>query len=246
MILLHLPLNELLIAQRVSTYWKDCVRQSKKIQQALYLCPLGNHLVKAVQSSFQSPSTFLNGYWTTSERGGNDNVIRPILNPVMPRYFFTWFNRFVSILNMGFVTPIFERAAYAHVQAEHLPRPDPEALGPRNRAELRALHRSHASWKDMFLMQPPCREISILCRHKFKLFKITNPQGVTLQDLRSGLWNHWADCPLCTDMTVVPRWDFVGSDFDNVQLLRGMPSSAELLDCLERPETARLRGVLEN
>lgn len=45
----ELPCRDLLLAQRVSTLWRDAVRRSQKLQQALFLLPAGPLVQKKVE-----------------------------------------------------------------------------------------------------------------------------------------------------------------------------------------------------
>ncbi|KAK4619827.1 hypothetical protein CLAFUW4_11378 [Fulvia fulva] len=253
MILLYLQVNELLCAQQICTRWRDTIRASTKIQQTLYLSPFGDKLVHAIDDG-PGPKNFdLDdwnfAHWIVRSDKGSDVVVRPILNPIMHRYFFTWYNNFVSILKTGFIDPIFDRSAYHESckwkSRNPLPEPCEDDIGPRTERQLLALHREGASWRRMYVMQPPCSHITIMCDDQRSTFTITNEKGVTLQDLRDGVYQHWSSCRDCPTAYVIERWDFEGFRLQNLQLLKEIPTSIDLLNSLRRPNIVRLPGVLD-
>ncbi|EME41759.1 hypothetical protein DOTSEDRAFT_73977 [Dothistroma septosporum NZE10] len=240
-ILLHFPVNKLLVAQRVNAFWKEDICQSKKLQQALYFRPGGEHLVVNVGSGGKD--------WVTTDEAAKDVVVRPVLNPIMPHFFFGWQGSVFSILNIGFVSPICSRDIYYPLYwAYGSPHSMTDKIGPRSPRQLTKLHEDIACWKNMFVMQPPCSKIAFICGRTGDHFEIANPGGVTLQDLRMGLFNHWGGCSLCDQnhsRRMIRGWTFDGSKARNIRRFRTTPSSAELLGCLQKPEISQLPGVMD-
>lgn len=77
-IILHLPLQDILLSQRVSTAWKGVVRQSMEIRQALLLEPV------------TGPKVYWDGSWRAEVHGSNgkdDFLARdPLLNPLLTKF----------------------------------------------------------------------------------------------------------------------------------------------------------------
>ncbi len=78
-ILLHLPLQKLLLSQRVCHTFKDVVKSSSRIQQALFLQPACTR--KVFWSTAASLSSGTEGSWRLCPKAGT--VITPILNPFL-------------------------------------------------------------------------------------------------------------------------------------------------------------------
>lgn len=139
-----------------------------------------------------------------------------------------------SILHVGFVSPIFDKREDDHEDEDGNTITDD--VGPRHAGELVALHKKDASWKRMQFMQPACEIVRVRCNENDELFDISNPRGVTLQDLVDGLRNHWFDCPLCATEWDIQRWDYQGFFRDEVILdeLDPIDSAWQLLKELDK------------
>ncbi|GIZ36619.1 hypothetical protein CKM354_000008900 [Cercospora kikuchii] len=90
-IIMHLPLRDVLLCQRVSGHFRDLVQGSSNIKKALFLEPAASN---TVELCFGVPSTFRNTlvehvqieHWKTSEQG---QIVWPLLNPFLVSLFET-------------------------------------------------------------------------------------------------------------------------------------------------------------
>lgn len=206
-VLLYLPLNEILFAQRVCRFWKASIETSANAQRVLYYRPLSDghvswRFVKGWRMHLDDDRPMRNGRWHMK---GRNEQVQPALNPLMRRFFITEWIDFYGVFLTGFVVPIFNPEAYQDEYMEI-----GEDIGPRSMHELHTLHRAQSSWKNMLLMQPPCHQINFACDVDKELLKIRNKTGVTLGDVVKALRDHWNNCPSCPLDSATARWDFEG------------------------------------
>ncbi|KAF2167115.1 hypothetical protein M409DRAFT_54318 [Zasmidium cellare ATCC 36951] len=212
-ILLSLPLTDLLLAQKICKFFKASIEGSSKAQTALFYRAAGSDLLRFEKTGLYSIDE-AEGFWSHVK---SSRKSKPVINPLMRRFIITQWMKMNSIVHIGFVSPVFDRSAYINpylavdeeVQDEDGGDADSD-IGPRNIDELEALHRKGASWRQMLFMQPACEMLNARCDITRKSFTISNPNGVTLQNLVDGLRSHWFECPTCPVNFNIQRWDYQG------------------------------------
>lgn len=160
-IILHMSLSGILRSQQLCKSWQACIKDSIKLQRALFLQP------------FNDDRSILNCQRWTGEGfpAGGDQIIpegfiskktkssiRPFLNPMLRQLAFSVyrFGGFVSIFHNGIIAPQLDTRDYSepHFLNGHVT--GVEDYGADNMWRLRALHSPGASWLNMYVMQPPC------------------------------------------------------------------------------------------
>lgn len=85
-IIMHLPLRDILLCQRVGTQFRNLVQGSSNIKKTLFLEPATSDTVDlcfGVPSSFRGDTRVENfqiEHWKTSEKG---EIVWPLLNPFL-------------------------------------------------------------------------------------------------------------------------------------------------------------------
>lgn len=203
--LLHLPLKELLLAQRVSKTWRDLIQDSKKIRRALFLSTSDEMISYNYHSAYSGhppPET----PWSTVN--GLNFPGKPILNPLIHHH--TGYNQAthsVNIQHEGFINPV-----------------NPRCPGKMLGKSLRAMHNSSASWRAMTLLQPAASRLQSFCTEESgfqrnPIFAVRNRRGgcVTVGVLVNGLREHWLTCPNCPYMEEVENmWTYCGDEDTDV------------------------------
>ena len=171
MILLHLPLPDILLAQRVNRTWNGVIKASVKLQQALFFKPVcedklvftKEYLTYADCINFaeckrsiptiSDGSAVVPGYWTS-----NSNASRPskiALNPFV-------YNKFPSLVNG------VDRGNFWDGQLE-----------------THALRRPEASWRAMLFTQSPLEDL--LYDHgiafHWHIVRSSTERGLTIGDM---------------------------------------------------------------
>jgi len=172
LILLHLPLVDRLLAERVSKTFQSILKRSKKIRQALYREPITESVTMAfrkITHEVDHPYADRQGRgWATSDSTSQ----KPIVNPFIIPHFLSA-HEFPSFLHERFIEPRYGLNA-----------------GDRVGRVVEALCRKGASWKTMLITQPPPCELTFPCiettgREDEGCFQVTNGEGVRLCDIRA-------------------------------------------------------------
>ena len=211
MILLHLPLLDLLRANEVCVSWKDQYNKSVKIQQALFLEPYSDLLLK-VEHKSKRPRNARNAEvdWGWQTDAGDQLALPPLLHPFLN----IWTSKHggkAALLHSPLVAPV-----------------DPYWMDMRERAgdEIVALHRRSASLHKMLPMQPPPRFITKRCLEwslgadEAEDVVVRGKKGglPRIGDIVQAFGSHWIFCPNCPLWPDEDnRWDFHGDhDLDKV------------------------------
>lgn len=83
-ILLHLPLRQLLLAQCVSTAFRDLILRSGRINRALFFGPATTEMIEwypAPEFAGHTRERQYQGEWKVEADGG---TVSPVLNPFLP------------------------------------------------------------------------------------------------------------------------------------------------------------------
>jgi len=143
-ILLHLPLHDLVLSERVCKLWQDSLGTSIKIRHALFRERMPQTTVTLVSEKtrgINGDKTHSREFWRTAK--GVELDTSPIYNPLMNCFRLSEKRHYVTV--EGTFT-------LKHVGLINLLNPeDPEDRPP---PELEAFHRSRGSWRRMFVMQP--------------------------------------------------------------------------------------------
>ncbi|KAK5128287.1 hypothetical protein LTR85_002954 [Meristemomyces frigidus] len=201
-ILLHLPLKDLLLAQRVSKEWRDLIQDSQKTRQALFL-------ESTSKASIVFDHNHVSGGYAVATIPawnvfGKDTWLaaNPILNPLLHQH--TGYKResqSAHILHEGFINPV-----------------NPRCPGKKMDDKSRATHRAKASWRTMTLMQPAISRLSFFCSDcQHDENQIFDVRGAKLGKLVQGLRDHWHICPNCPYMEEVDNmWTYFGDENTDV------------------------------
>lgn len=175
-VLLHLPVKDLLLSQRVAKGWRDLVQRSGRIRRALFL-----------DDSF-STGTVLDEktmlwHMTSRTAGDYEHALFPLINPIL-NTFFTKIQeglRDKELLHDGLVAP---RNAS-----------DPNAR--LNHHEL-ARHTRMASWKRLHMFQPHLCKLRIYCAEGGAHYESCQlGSNLRSAEVIEGLRRHWYECPNC-------------------------------------------------
>lgn len=192
-ILLHLPLKDLLLAQRVSKGWRDLIQDSQRTKQALFL--QGTSDISIVYDQGQLRDTSLKPAWKTSGNSWLD--AKPVLNPLISRHTgsgpgYRTENQAVHIVHEGFVDPA-----------------NPKGRTQKMKDRLRAvhLHLPEASWRRMMVLQPPVSKLQCCCMrllqvgHRVDVIAAQSKDGhmLTLDEMVHSIRMHWLGCKRCRE-----------------------------------------------
>lgn len=238
MILAYLPLNEILIDQRVCHEWRDGVQSDPTLQRLLYFRPAGAGLVS--WKAAREPDN-LRGYLHEEGRWQYDSgqSTLPLLSPFLHRYITIWRpGGFLSIFHPGFIGPPqhipYRPRIPSWFYEEHSPEEIEElrTLGPRDAQEWKAMCHKGASWRGMFMMQPPCRVLQFVCLDSRAPVTLVDPRGLRLGQVVDFLRAHSKLCPDCTSSYDVPRWDFRGNQLWQISSFSGIPDGSAMGDMI--------------
>lgn len=136
LILLHLPMRDLLLAQRTCQKFRNLIRTSPTLQQILYLKPLP----ESATPTSTSPTPNLSSYGTAEPV--TESWQR---NPLLISPFLPWFNRTRCKIKFDLTTlDVFENSALA-------------------KPNLRSIFLTpEASWRQMLVVQPPVTRLDLI------------------------------------------------------------------------------------
>ena len=176
--LLHLPLKDLLLAQRVCKGWQSVWKRSQNIQRALFLLPSSDVRIRIAPERGEY-------IWETIARN-QDYVVtqNPILNPFMKRFIY-FDGEYTIIKHVGLVSPTHPSGRLAPATGDIL-----------------ALHQRDASWRKMLFSQPAAEEIAMYCSRGHgtefpDTFLLKQGGYMTVGGVVDGLREHWFSCPNC-------------------------------------------------
>ncbi|PIA97345.1 hypothetical protein CB0940_06552 [Cercospora beticola] len=225
----HLPANQILVNQRVCHTWKYAIA-SKDLQEKLYLRPSSTELVE-FRSSFDLGDTdivtvnlslvstpFDNslGKW---QQVSSKKPLIPKPNPLLHRYLVPLKaannTTEYSFIHRGLIA---EPLHYPHhisiaMLGVGIGATTTKHFGPRTIPEWKAMCRKDASWRKMFVMQPPCETLDFKCERLRKVFRLENPKGITMGFVVWFLKVHTSECEDCMKSSPLPQWRFRGNDF---------------------------------
>ena len=234
-IILHLPLQDILLNQRVSSLWRAIIQESPQIQRVLFMKPSSAERLDNEHQTAGGDAELTEKWWTTLGREF-DVEFGPVLNPFMQKYAFRKDYTEVecigvSIVHKGFINPTAEdtRNSVLHVEQ---------------------CHSRNASWRKMLFSQPPMSCLRILCnvnhlldndhRHEDldslqdrdeNCFRILNGNGLSMGDVVKGIREHWFICPHCPSTGFWQDcWVFVGDEpYGQARLLGVETTGREML-----------------
>ncbi|KAK4542575.1 hypothetical protein LTR36_006623 [Oleoguttula mirabilis] len=183
-ILLHLPLKDMLLAQKVSKSWLATISRSLEIQQALCMKPIESRSISAQHLQRLQRGT---SHYDALQQRVFDGLVRPahrvaVLNPLAENI--VWDKgdeRFQSIIHNGIVDP-----------STRLHHGSPSGVGS-----------DEASWRHMQVFQPKVRRVDFSCGcgkgPNYKVaetgyldsYCVINEGGVTFGDVVAVLQAHW-------------------------------------------------------
>ncbi|PPJ60527.1 hypothetical protein CBER1_03213 [Cercospora berteroae] len=234
----HLPANQILVNQRVCHTWKYAIG-SKALQEKLYLRPSSNELVEfrstLDESNFDGIFTFINIVSTPLDNGlggwqqvSDKQPIIPRPNPLLHRYFiplkaanktteFSFVHHGLIVEPLHFPHHISLAMLGAGIGATTT-----KHFGPRTIPEWKAMCRTEASWRKMFVMQPPCQALEFKCERLQKVVRLTNLKGITMELVVWFLKLHASKCDDCMKTSALPQWRFRGNDLGEMGKEIGM------------------------
>lgn len=140
MILLHLDMKTLLLAQRANIQWRNAIATSSKLQKKLFFLPVQS-FNEAVSLNMVGNNTVVN-VWI---RGPPQDIVLP--NPLLHDYDVEDENDHIG----GIEEKVSERSAF------HLPLSIVQGMP--------AFQRGKSSWERMFITQPPESSIKVYVEH---------------------------------------------------------------------------------
>ncbi|USW56029.1 Putative F-box domain-containing protein [Septoria linicola] len=224
-ILLFLPLRDLLKAQQVCKSWSMSIRASIKAQRALFSEPQSDETSLFFKWDAMSDNPrpawpyFHKGDWISAI---DAEPLQPTLNPLLTRNFFfkpragIYPATFITLHHNGIISPHWSEQTGEGV------------IGPSSKHHLCAIHRPEASWREMFVMQPPCEELNFVCHMKDSAIRyppervvVQRAEGVRMGDVVEQLREHWFECPFhATEYSGSDRarWDYEGFLFTQLKV----------------------------
>lgn len=205
-ILLHLPLFDLLLVERVSSQFQAVIKRSKKIGQALYR-EAAIERTTMVFDCFDKKRG-----WFTEGRV----LQHPIINPFIAQSVYDDDDGLNGILHDGFVDMRSNKGKHERVEQQ-----------------VAALPHRGASWKPMLMMQPPPRRVAFRCWEEVdeEVFDVERENGVTLNRMRRCLVDHWQECPncpICGEDQGENVWRYWGQEY--VELVEGHITGWQMLE----------------
>lgn len=193
--LLHLPLKDLLLAQRVSKRWRDLIQDSTKIRRALFLQSTHDELVSHDSDTVYGADEVGTSWQTKS---GINHSGMPIINPLVhhrERTDLRYANRSGCILPLTFLGCA-----------------DEDGINSTS-----TKHSAEASWKSMSLLQPAISEIEFINNGDYMyygvLIRVRNTQGVKMVDVVTELRAHWLKWKEYDSILGdVKMWEFLGDE----------------------------------
>ena len=175
--LLHLPLPDILFAQRVSKTWQSLIYRSTTIQQVLYLAP---STITVLSPELIHEKDKGDGSWSWRIKQSVLSENKAVLNPFLGNLLQVRRNRGITILHHGLVTP-------SNAEGEHHRVDD----------KTERLHRKNALWRKMLITQPPTERIWLACLEEptVETIENTHNSGVKISQVVDVLRQHWFTCP---------------------------------------------------
>ena len=165
--LLHLPLMDILFAQRVCRVWHAVFNRSHKIRRALFLLPSSDSMLK-----LDLERRICNGCWRWITVDGQAVTGAPLMNPLVRRFI----RRNDDSDKEGVVEFSHRELLKGQDTSHRLPGYGQPSL---------AVHDCTASWKRMLMTQPPVKSIAIWCSQAVfhdlrydEYFQVENEEGV--------------------------------------------------------------------
>lgn len=186
-VLLHLPLFDLLLAERVSKEFQSIIKRSQKIGQVLFRDPIIANTTMVYRARRFS-NNLLNSWYTTDGMRHH-----PIVNPFIDC--FSKGNEYSGhrILHNGFIDMSNDKGQHGIADER-----------------VEAFLRKKASWKSTLMLQPPPHIVRFTCSNgkcKTRDIGVAKAGGVTMNVLRRRLLKHkhkYPVAPVSEDFTT--RW----------------------------------------
>lgn len=187
-ILLHLPMEDLLQAQMVCTYWQQIMASSVAIQRALFFIdsihgPVDPNILLKIRSKLTHTTMTVDTKVPTTPQTTIEFAANRLLVKHFPCWVVCWHqDTKVTLLHMDHETRKHlgktSHIGPIDIPCKHLE--DPRCLRP------------EASWRRMFITQPPLRRVTVQAWNSV-FINVENERGVTMGEVKDCMGWYW-DC----------------------------------------------------